>query len=611
MRNEEILDSWKDISEYLDRDTRTCARWEKELGLPVYRFDKDSPRSKVFAYKSEIDEWLKEKTNHNEIRNKSLLKKRWRIVGLVSAVVILITVSASIYIANGKFSSANLENLSIAVLPTESHNFSAHEQYIPEGINEEIIDTLSRIDNLRVIPTSSRVIKDNSDEHLKNITEKFGVSHLLKTKIEKNDNKLKICAQLVRAKNDKVIWDLESQDRLGKIFSLKEDICLKLHKKLNSNNEIMSALSLNNAEAQNNGAYENYLKGNHILNKSNSENDDQWKLYIQGKYYQEKWTKESNDWAISFFSKAIELDENFAKAYVRLARCYLNYLNFNWDYDEKWLSKAEELLTKASSIQKESSVYPECSEYYSTLILVYLIKYLFFDENTKEKAFELVQQAIKKYPGCPLLRSQLGFYHYLQFGENGNEFDFNKSLEHNEESYYLRPYHINNIIYAELLMLNEEYHRALMACDGIQRDIMADFRKGEIYYYLGDLDSSEAVFLQFENGNNFNFCIGSLFYLGMIAAQREDTSEVERIINKISVIAPKEFHFFEAQLKLASIYMGIGKKELGYDCLEAFFSKEKTEKTRYISLKYMEIDKNFDNYREEEKFKNLINNWEE
>jgi len=609
--NKEILDSWKAISNYLDRDIRTCARWEKELKLPIYRIDNDSPRSKVFAYKSEIDEWLKDKANHTEIRKKSLIERRWPLIGIASAVLLLLAVSASLYIANGKFSSANPKNLSIAVFPPESLGFSEHEQYIPEGICNEIIDSLSNINNLRVIPATSYTRGDNSNEYLKDIREKFKVNHFLKTEIEKKDNKIKIYSQLVRIEDNREIWNRKSQDRLENLFDLKEDICLKIHKKLNSNNKIMSSIPFNNGETQNNAAYENYLKGNHILNRANSESDDPWKLYIQGKYYQEKWTKESNDWAISFFSKAIEIDEKFVKAYVRLARCYLNYLNFNWDYDEKWLSKAEELLTKASSIQKESSVYPECSEYYSTLILVYLIKYLFFDENTKEKAFELAQYAIKKYPGCPLLRSQLGFCHYLQFGENGNEFDFNKSLEHNEESYYLRPYHINNIRYAELLMLNEEYDRALMACDGIQRDIMADFRKGEIYYYLGDSESSEAVFLQFENGNDFNFSIGSLFYLGMIAARRGDASEVERIINKISIIAPKEFYFFEAQLKLASIYMGIGKKELGYDCLEAFLSKEKTEKTRYISLKYIEIDKNFDNYKEEKRFKNLINNWEE
>jgi len=603
MRNREILDSWKDISDYLDRDIRTCARWEKELGLPIYRFDKDSPRSKVFAYKSEIDEWLKEKKIHKEIRKKPFLEKKWAIIGLVSAVALIIAFFASLYIANGKFSPANPENLSIAVLPSESLNFSAHEQYISEGMCNEIIQNLSSIKNLRVIPAASFARRENPDKYLEDIREKFKVSHFLKTKIEKNHDKLKICAQLVRAEDDEVVWNLESQDRSENIFSLKEDICLKIHKRLNPNNEIMSALSFNDAKALNKGAFDNYLKGNHILNRATSENDDPWKLYIQGKYYQEKWTKESNDFAISFFSKAVELDESFAKAYIGLARCYLNYLNFNWDLNKEWLNKAEELLKKASSID------PECSEYYSTLIQVYLVKHLLFDENTKEKAFELARTGIQKYPACPLLRSLLGFCHYLRFGENGNELDFNKALELNEESYYLRPYHINNIRYAELLMLNREYERALTVCSGIQggeASLMADCQTGEIYYYMGELDSSEAVFLQFEDVNDVDFNIGSLFYLGMIAAQKGDANEAERTINKINVIAPKEFNFLKDKLKLASIYMGMGKKELGYDYLQAFFSKEKTDKTRYISLKYIEIDKNFDNYRNEERFKNLI-----
>lgn len=603
MRNREILDSWKDISDYLDRDIRTCARWEKELGLPIYRFDKDSPRSKVFAYKSEIDEWLKEKKIHKEIRKKPFLEKKGAIIGLVSAVALIIAGSASLYIANGKFSPANPENLSIAVLPSESLNFSAHEQYISEGICNEIIQSLSRIKSLRVIPAASFARSEDPEKYLENIREKYKLSHFLKTKIEKNRDKLKICVQLVRTEDDEVVWDLESQDRLENIFSLKEDICLKIHQRLNPNYEIMSVLSLNNAKALNKGAFDNYLKGNHILNRATSENDDPWKLYIQGKYYQEKWTKESNDYAINFFSMAVELDENFAKAYIGLARCYVNYLNFNWDYDKEWLNKAEELLKKASSID------PESSEYYSTLIQVYLIKHLLFDENTKEKAFELACTGIQKYPACPLLRSLLGFCHYLRFGENGNELDFNKALELNEESYYLRPYHVNNIIYAELLMLNREYERALTVCSGIQggeASLMADFRTGEIYYFMGDLHKSNALFLQLETVNDFNSQIGSLFYLGMIAAQQDDTSEAERILKKIKVIAPKEFDYFEDKIKIASIYMGIGKEELGYDYLQAFFSKDKTDKTRYISLKYIEIDRNFDNYRYEERFKNLI-----
>jgi hypothetical protein len=170
MRNGEILDSWKAISDYLDRDIRTCARWEKELGLPVYRINNHSPRSKVFAYKSEIDEWMKEKANHNGIRKESFIKKRWAIIGLVTAVVLLLVISVSLYITNDKFSS-NTDNFSIAVLPFENLNFSEYEQYITEGIRKVINDNLSRLNYIKIIPIlkSSHRLYSQKKTHPKNI----------------------------------------------------------------------------------------------------------------------------------------------------------------------------------------------------------------------------------------------------------------------------------------------------------------------------------------------------------------------------------------------------------------------------------------------------------
>jgi hypothetical protein len=53
------LDSWKEIADYIGRNVGTCIKWTKYLDLPVYRIDKKSSRSRVFAFKSEIDQWFK------------------------------------------------------------------------------------------------------------------------------------------------------------------------------------------------------------------------------------------------------------------------------------------------------------------------------------------------------------------------------------------------------------------------------------------------------------------------------------------------------------------------------------------------------------------------
>ena len=60
-KKENILTSWKEIAAYLDRDVRTCVRWEKRYGLPVHRLERDS-KAKVFAYREQIDEWLAERS---------------------------------------------------------------------------------------------------------------------------------------------------------------------------------------------------------------------------------------------------------------------------------------------------------------------------------------------------------------------------------------------------------------------------------------------------------------------------------------------------------------------------------------------------------------------
>ena len=61
MKSEDRLDSWKEIADHVGRNVGTCIKWARYLGLPVYRIDKKSPRSRVFAYKSEIDLWFKHK----------------------------------------------------------------------------------------------------------------------------------------------------------------------------------------------------------------------------------------------------------------------------------------------------------------------------------------------------------------------------------------------------------------------------------------------------------------------------------------------------------------------------------------------------------------------
>ncbi|HMA54399.1 MAG TPA: VCBS repeat-containing protein, partial [Acidobacteriota bacterium] len=89
-KKENILTSWKEIAAYLDRDVRTCVRWEQRYGLPVHRLERDS-KAKVFAYKDQIDEWLAKRSAVEPARTerKGILRFLLRPVPLVFALVVI------------------------------------------------------------------------------------------------------------------------------------------------------------------------------------------------------------------------------------------------------------------------------------------------------------------------------------------------------------------------------------------------------------------------------------------------------------------------------------------------------------------------------------------
>jgi len=84
MSDREILDSWKEISEYLDRSRKTCQRWEVDYGMPVHRLD-GSPKARVFAYKDEIDRWKVDLAHGKESQSKRI---PFRLAGVVAVILI-------------------------------------------------------------------------------------------------------------------------------------------------------------------------------------------------------------------------------------------------------------------------------------------------------------------------------------------------------------------------------------------------------------------------------------------------------------------------------------------------------------------------------------------
>jgi TolB-like protein len=563
------------------------------LELPVHRFDDNSSRSKVFAYKSEIDQWLKNKANNNKKTTKSNRKNKWIMSGLIFGLVTISGLLLSYYLAKTK-ALPTLSRTTIAVFPLKNLNSSDYENYFSQGLTNEIIGNIAKPGKLIVVPVNSDLKCNNKS---KNSGIK-GLDYVLKGSLERDEDRIRISLSLIRAKDNKNLWTKVYEEQAENIFFIPEKICNELHETLNINPS--SFYSSRQGKTHDYQALDNYLKGNFILNIIVNGNEDPWKLYHKGKYYVNKYTKEANDLAVTLFNKAIETDSNYALAYIGLAQCYSNYINFEWDFNIRWLNKAENLLEKAHKIS------PDIPEYYSTLIEICLLKYECFYQDNRNVVLELSKEGIEKYPNDPQLNSIVGHYYLSKFGEEGDEADFEKAFKFKEKSFLLNPYGINNLKYAELLMLRGEFNKAIEVCKLIEKansSIFSKFRLGEIYYYQGNPDKSEAIFLQFDNPLNFK--IHSLFYLAMIAAQKGEIEKVQKIIKEIEILKPPGYGDFKDRLLLASIYAGMGNEELGYRYLISYFNDENARKERYIDLKCIEFDKNFDNIRNNKIFRKI------
>ncbi len=592
--NQDRLDSWKEISEYLKRDIRTCTRWKNLYSLPVHKIDERSAYSRVFAYKSEIDKWLKVKTNNHY--KYSLLTNKWTYIVLVCLIVPFL--SFYLYI-NSNHSSPDISTglSTLAVFPIENLEESPHLDYICEGITNEIINRLLLINDLKVIPYDYEEMKPDITKNQKNIKKLLGAEYLLKGKTINQNKEVCILLELMNASDHSKVWEKKFDSPEKNITHIIESTYLKITELLDDEDSDMPFLG----SYIDNDSIINYLKGEYILNNMKKEDSDPWKLYTSGKYLTGKCTPESNEIAIDFFNKAIEIDSHFALPYIGLAQCYSNYVNFEWDFDRKWVDKAESFLNKARSLSSDYA------EFYSTAIEVKLVKLVGYGEDNTAQIEMLVKEGTDKYHYHAQLNSIVGYWYFLKFGEKGDIQNFKKALEYKENSYLLSPASFNNIVYAELLMLNKEFDKALDVCKQMERNNPSSFTKfrlGEIYYYMGDLDKSSFIFHQFENAN-LKLKIDSLFFLSMILSRMGERDKVHKTIKRIELLSP-ENTTKEDDLKLASIHFGLNEKESGYEHLKKHFENIPSKYNYYIDWKYTEIDKNFDNVRNEKRFKTYM-----
>ncbi|TMK36550.1 MAG: hypothetical protein E6G70_31485, partial [Alphaproteobacteria bacterium] len=233
-----------------------------------------------------------------------------RSVGWIAALVLvaILAAGAAYYFTAHRSKSVAIPEKSIAVLPMVNSTGDPANEYFSDGMSEEFISTLSRLQELKVVGrTSSFQFKGKTDDS-KMIGEKLGVYYLLEGSVRKSADRVRIAVALIKSGDGANVWS-ETYDReLTDIFAVQSEIAGAVAK------ELKVALLRNNGQTS---------QLTTAATPSN-QNVEAYNALLQGNFYFNRRTAEDNRKAIGYSEEAIRLDPRYALAYAMLSRAAMN-----------------------------------------------------------------------------------------------------------------------------------------------------------------------------------------------------------------------------------------------------------------------------------------------
>ena len=191
---------------------------------------------------------------------------------------------------------------SIAVLPFENASNDPNAEYLSEGISEALINSLTELQQLRVIARSTAFHYKGKDVDPRRVGRELQVAAVLTGRVRQMQDALSVQVDLVDANTGAQLWGEAYERKISDVIAVKQAIAREVTQKLK--------LKLSGEEERR-------------LVKRDSTNPEAYQFYLRGRYLWNRRTPKGLEQAIKEFQQAIELDPNFALGYVGLADAYL------------------------------------------------------------------------------------------------------------------------------------------------------------------------------------------------------------------------------------------------------------------------------------------------
>ena len=322
---------------------------------------------------------------------------RKRLSLLSAGVIFFALISYSIfYLAFQRGNSrAEAPGKSIAVLPFENLSGDKEQEYFSDGVAEEILIALAQIKDLKVAGRTSSFRFKGKEVDIREVGEVLKVSTVLEGSVRRQGNRVKISARLLNVEDGYQLWSEQFESTLNDIFKIQEEIAVAISQRLKVTLLQNESLRMGKGLTKNSAAYDAMLKGRYFWDK--------------------RILKESE----KYFKQAIELDPNFAAAYVGLAETYVVSPIFRNGTPEETMPKAQEAAEKA--IQLDSSL--------TVPYFVIALKRTLYDWNPKEARayFKKAFQENSKY--APGIYWHAQYLYYFESDFEGAVAEMQRAVE--------------------------------------------------------------------------------------------------------------------------------------------------------------------------------------
>jgi TolB-like protein/Tfp pilus assembly protein PilF len=450
---------------------------------------------------------------------------------------------------------------SIAVLPFRNLSTDAEQEYFCDGLAEEIINTLTQIENLHVVARTSAFTFKGKQEDIREIGRKLNVESVLEGSVRKSGNRLRITAQLINIADGYHLWS-EKYDRvLEDIFAIQDEISLAIVEKLKGK-------LLREDKSR--------------LERRFTDNEEAYQLYLKGRFHWNKRMVDDIKKAVNYFNQAIEKDSSYALAYVGLAQTYVLFPWFFGSPGKEYYPRAEVAARRALELDEN------LAEAYSALGL---INYNYaWDWLSAEREFK---KAIELNPNYPTT------YHWYSLMLN-SEGRLDEAMNEIKRAQELDPLSlIINVNVGEVLYYMRQYDEAIeqykKALELDQNFMLAHFGLGNVYCQKGMFADAIAEY------QKVRLLVGSspfgLGWLGYTYARSGKKSDALKVLDELLAFI-KQDHVVSYEIGL--VYNGLAENNRAIEWIEKAFE----ERDRFVVD--VNVEPALNNLNSEPRFKALL-----